>query len=300
MTSAGIRAALAAASVAAAACQAQAQMPLFPDGPEGTSATLQSAFSCPLGRLADLYSALAEATEVLDVMAVETEVLVICQTRQERLKAVAEAELELRKLFSLADPSAGAARISIMEATDGQAPIVVASCPEPSATASAGQAEPEEAEPESPPSGTEAVMTALSAAAVGPPPRGSAPAPVADLLSALLAGIADGPDSSAGGGCFSWSWAWTGRDHARRQSALLVSPEGLRREVAVGDRLSGRLTVAGITPSGVTVDDGEGNLSRLPPFDGGRVPPAAGIDAVPERLRGFLDDGPPTSGEGGH
>ena len=294
-----IRIALAAASAALTAGEVPAQAPLFPADRDGTSETLQSAFSCPLGRLTDLYSALAEAAEVLDVMSVETEVLVICRTRQERLRAVAEAELELRKLFGLANPAAGAARISIMDAADGQAPIIVDSCPEPPPIASAGQAEPEAAEsvpmPEIP------TETVDRSGGIDPVPGGTAPAPVAELLSALLTGLADAPEADgtdAGGSCSTWSWAWTGRDHSRRQSAMLVSPEGLRREVAVGDRLSGRLTVAAITPAGVTVDDGTGNLIRLPPSAGGAVPGDRDPDAVPGRLQEIADDLPAPPGEG--
>ena len=282
---AAARLALIAASVALAACRATAQEPLFPTGGEGTAATLRSAFSCPLGRLTDLYTELAEAAEVLDVMAVETEVLVICRTRQERLRAVAEAELELRGLFGLADPAAGAARISIMEAAAGQSPIIVGSCPDPSPVASAGQAGPEAGEPASLPD--RPALTAAAAAGTGPLPPESDSAPIAELLSALLTGIADGPEAS--GGCTAWSWAWTGRDHSRRHSAMLVSPEGLRREVSVGDRLSGRLTVAGITPAGVTVEDGGGNLIRLPPLGGNPASPDGGTDAAADRLREFTD-----------
>ena len=253
------RAALAPICTAWLAPAAVAQAPLFGTGEDTQHLlTLQTAFSCPLGHLAELYASLADATEVLDVMAVETEVLAICRARQERLQSIAQAEIELRRLLGIDDPARGAARVSIMEAGNNSAPLVPA-CPEPTAESAAA---PEQVEalpaPEDP---------------VGARPVAGA-SPVPDLVAALLAALAEEPDAGRAS-CDGWSWMWTGRDHTRRYTALLVSPDGFRREVAIGSRLPSGQTVTAITPSGVVVDDGAGNAIQLPAYGGtARLPPA--------------------------
>lgn len=247
---------------------AVAQAPLFGTGEDTQHLlTLQTAFSCPLGHLSELYANLAEATEVLDVMAVETEVLAICRARQERLQSIAQAEIELRGLFGIEDPARGAARVSIMEAGDNFAPLVPA-CPELAAESEAAAKQavilPETGEPEAVPVPELRVET--------PPEAGASPVP--DLVAALLAALAEEP-GTGGAACNGWSWIWTGRDHARRHTALLVSPDGLRREVTIGDRLPSGQTVTGITASGVVVDDGAGGALQLPAYGGTAAPPLA-------------------------
>ena len=260
------RAALGTVCAAWLAPAAAAQAPLFGTGEDTQHLlTLQTAFSCPLGHLAELYASLADATEVLDVMAVETEVLAICRARQERLQSIAQAEIELRRLLGIEDPARGAARVSIMEAGDSPAPLVLA-CPEPAAEPAAA-AEQAEAPPE--PEQPEAVPVPVLQAAARP-----AASPLPDLAAALLDALAEEPGAGRAG-CEGWSWMWTGRDHARRHTALLVSPDGYRREVAIGDRLPSGKTVTAITPSGVVVDDGAGNALQLPAYGGtARLPTA--------------------------
>ncbi len=242
-----------------------AQTPLFGVGGDTEHLTLQTAFSCPLGQLSELYASLSRAEDVLDVMAVETEVLAICRARQERLQAIAQAELELRRVLGIENPARAAARVSIMEG-ENVAPLVLA-CAE-------SEVEPmPAAEPEATPS--PAVLATPATSPLQPGPREKASVPAADIFAALLAALDDEP-AAAGGGCNGWSWMWTGRDHSRRYTALIVSPDGARREVAIGDRLPSGQTVVSITSAGVVIDDAAGNSTRLPPFGGGAPAPSMG------------------------
>ncbi len=258
------------------ATDGSAQAALFDsEGAASQAVTLQTAFSCPLGQLAELYAGLAEATDALDLLAVETEVLTICRTRQERLRAIADAELELRELFGIENPAGGAARISIMDAGSSHAPLIV-SCPKPDtglqASDAPGDGQGQEILPEAEPE-PQAELVAMPAH-----PPGMSSAPVSELLSALLTGLAVKPASNPASGCGSWSWAWTGRDSRRSHAAVLVSPDGHRREVAIGDRLPAGLSVYGISTGGVTLEDRSGELIRLPPSSSAGpavAPPAA-------------------------
>ena len=261
-------AAVIAAAGMATAMPAAGQTPLFETG-EGAAhlLVLQTAFSCPISHLSELYTSLASASEVLDVMAVETEVLAICRARQQRLSEIAAAELELRALLGIADPAAGAARVSITEGDTQLQPLLLA-CPDPGAVDAPAL-----------PGGEPALAgledDLLSAASAAPPeaatgidatPVGGSAA--ADALAALLAAL-DRSGGVGGGNCdASWSWAWTGRDHARRHTALLVSPDGARQEVTIGDRLPTGQTVTAITQGGVVVDDVTGQMVQLPAYDG--------------------------------
>ena len=288
------RAAQLAACAALAGGPAGAQTPLFQTG-EGQAhlLVLQTAFSCPISHLSELYTALAEASEVLDVMAVETEVLAICRERQQRLAEIAQAEIELRAVLGIADPATGAARVSITEGDTQQQPLLV-SCPDPGTTSSPDQLA---SEPALVGSEDDSLMAAASAAqgglpsALAPAATGSA---AADALAALLAAL-DRSGASEGGNCQAeWSWAWTGRDHARRHTALLVSPDGARQEVTIGDRLPSGQTVTAITQAGVVVDDISGQIVQLPAYDGQLaaqpLPDAAEAEALRPEVPGEARD----------
>ena len=249
--------------VALAGTPAAAQTPLFPAGPaSGELETLRTAFSCPVGHLFDLYADLTDATEALDVLAVETEVLLICRSRQERLASIASAEFELRRLLGIEDPAGGAARVSIAGTSGPSAPLLI-DCPGPSSGAAEDAGEAAESGPSKADFPAPPVMQA-SAGGTGLP----------EAIAGLLETLAAPAPAGAVMDCGSWSWLWTGRDHTRRHTAVLVSPGGQRRQVTIGDRLPSGETVTGITVDGVTISRG-GDSHRLPPFadDGTPLPP---------------------------
>ena len=239
---------------AAACLPAAAQTPLFPVGPaSGELEALKTAFSCPVSHLFDLYADLTDATEALDVLAVETEVLLICRTRQARLASIATAEIELRRLLEIGDPAGGAARVSIAGTSAQPAPLLI-DCPRPGSGPAEDTGEAAESGP------TEAELPAPQF--MPETPAGSG---LPEAIAALLETLAAPAPAGAVRDCGSWSWLWTGRDHARRHTAVLVSTDGLQRQVTIGDRLPSGETVTGITADGVTISRG-GDAQRLPPF----------------------------------
>ncbi|MDE0256046.1 MAG: hypothetical protein OYG32_14740 [Rhodospirillaceae bacterium] len=116
-----------AAAIALAAMLAsgagRAQTPLFDaDGGESAARGLRGAFSCPVDKLTELYRGLAPR-ELPAAMAVETEVLLICAERQEKIQALLEAEIRLRRLMDIPDPPPGSPRISVGEGVVAAPPI---------------------------------------------------------------------------------------------------------------------------------------------------------------------------------
>lgn len=284
------------AFLAIAGCApAWSQTPLFDSGRTATLEEARGAFSCPTDRLVNLYAALGQ-DEVLGIMAVETEVLLICSERQEKLLRIAEAELRLRKALNIAEPGPGAARISITGADLAAGAAQVTDCPAPGTTAGSPVQTPAHggggngADPDAEAlaeasavsgAGVPAPLTAEPAA--GPSGRtggaAEAVASVRGLLELALAAsapLALTPAAAEGGqSCGGWSWVWTTRDFSGGRTALLRSEDGAEIEIGEQDSLPGGLTVASISNAGVSLSEPGGGTIRLPPVSQGGAPAAA-------------------------
>ena len=237
---------------------------------------LESAFSCPLDRLRQLYTDLNSSEEVLDLMAVESEILLICRDRQEKLRAIATAEMELRNLLDIVHPGPGAARIAISGTEMAAAPMVMA-CPQPEtgiAVAAAGEqiaSGPAEAPPQlqdsqlpdTPPArmASSPVLTVLAAL------------PAADDMARLLALLAERSHTPDNVECGAWRWVWTSRDFSGRPAALLLSPTGEQQQVTLQTRLPGGLTVTDISTQEVVVTATDGTAMALPRAGARPAPP---------------------------
>ncbi len=282
MTPAAVRHALPAAILLSLAGMTAAQTPFFGSREGDPLAPLTGAFSCPLDRLTDLYASLTPE-EIPSLLEIESEVLLICSERQERLLAILRAEMELRELMDIAPPGPGSDRISVADSSLARS----------SPLAACGPTE-----------GQNGPMPAGGIAAPGPAGNGrDGGAAAAALLAAVLERLTTrdaGNADSSGNACAVWSWAWTLRDAQGRPAAGLRSPEGEAMEVREQDRLPGGLTVIGITAGGVSLSDGAGKRIELPrssepaprtSADEPEAGPPAGLPPeIAERLGRVMED----------
>ena len=281
---------------------AAGQEPLFdPDAPPEPLAELAGAFSCPVDKLIALYSSLAPA-ELPAMLAVESEVLLICAERQERLRAIMTAEVELRELMDIPPPPPGAPRVSVAGIGRAQPAGAVAdrSCP---ASLPEASGEPEEIAGTGDAGGRVAVDTLAPPMTVAPPSvpdgelnRAAKPATgdagvLSGLLAAALTSLADRATSEAAvpaipvQACGEWSWIWTVRTSLGGQLAGLSDGSGRIYEVKEQDRLDGGLIVSRISREGVFVQDAGGRLVPLPRAAAAGSPNGAGQGEVPGEQR---------------
>ena len=255
----------ASAVLACLAIPAAAQTPLFgADSRNDATESLAGAFSCPVDKLVDLYSSLAP-DELPARLAVETEVLLICAERQEKLRSILTVELELRELMDIPDPGPGAGRISVAghagpaavqpaaapaacppvdgPPADGREIVQAPPLPEP---APAAQTPPVPTEAQPPGDGRDGVLMSL----------------VATALTRLSDSAAAGERQQQS--CGGWSWLWTVRTAQGQQLARLIDADGSAVEVREQDLLDGGLSVARIGPDGVSVQDARGAVWPLP------------------------------------
>ena len=278
---------------------AAGQEPLFrPEAPAEAMVELTGAFSCPVDKLIALYSSLAPA-ELPAMLAVESEVLLICAERQERLRAIMTAELELRELMDIGPPPPGAPRISVAGtgSTPLAAPAAAVSCP---FAVPAHTLEPEQD------AGTEdAAETPAAPVTVAEPPVADTRVPVAEAATGPAAGEAGAlpgllaavpvklADSAAEApapvapvhACGGWSWIWTVRTSQGGQLAGIRDASGNVIEVKEQDRLGGGLIVGRISREGVFVQDSGGRLVPLPRAAAAGSPVGAGQGDFPEGQR---------------
>lgn len=269
---------------------AAGQEPLFsPEIPAETMAELTGAFSCPVDKLIALYSSLAPA-ELPAMLAVESEVLLICAERQERLRAIMTAEIELRELMGIRPPLPGAPRISVagIDRTRPVAEAAVGSCP---AAVPVGFAEPEQdagtedaAETPVPPAAVETpslpetnVPAAETAAGPAAGEAGAFPGLLASVLVNLADSAVEAPSPAAPvQACSGWSWIWTVRTSQGGQLAGIRDGNGNVIEVKEQDRLDGGLIVGRISREGVFVRNAGGRLVPLPRAAAAGSPVGAG------------------------
>ncbi|MCY4326950.1 MAG: hypothetical protein OXC53_05125 [Rhodobacteraceae bacterium] len=230
-------------------------------------APLAGAFSCPFDLLADLYAALAPR-EIPGLMAVESEVLLICAERQELLKRILEAERDLRELAGLPSPGPGSSRISITDATLVTALDLprITECPGPADTP--------------PPLRVNQGVPAAPAPAPTSPAADASGSEMAELMAMLLTGLAatarpaaavdTSPATVNCGG--NWRWEWTSRDPSGLRLARLRDLNGQQLEVREDDRLPTGEIVVGIDAGGVILKRGPERFS---------IPAAADITREP-------------------
>ena len=264
-----------------------------------TMADLAGAFSCPVDKLIALYSSLAPA-ELPAMLAVESEVLLICAERQERLRAIMTAEIELRELMDIPPPLPGAPRVSVAGIGREQldSPATTRSCP---ASPPEDSGEPERVAEAEDAAGSDAAGTLVPPVTAAPafapdteftaarPAAGPAAGEAGVLSGLLAAALTSLADSAAGAAapaaqvqaCGEWSWIWTVRTSLGGRIAGLRDGSGNVIEVKEQDRLDGGLVVSRIGREGVFVQDGGGRLVPLPRAAAAGSTDGAGQGEVP-------------------